>query len=191
MKRIIAITGGIGAGKSVVCRAVRSLGFPVYDCDSEAKRLMEVNTDIKSAIAARITPDALLPDGSLNRPAIASIVFSDPEKLKELNSIVHGAVRRDFSDWVRSNEGADILFVETAILYESGFDSLVAEIWEVSAPEETRIARVIRRSNLQRAEVERRIASQRAASRPTHRIIVNDDATPLLPQIFKLLNEES
>lgn len=188
MKRIVAIIGGIGAGKSVVCRAIRSLGYAVYDCDSAAKTLMNADERIKQRIAVEITADALNSDGTLNRAAISACVFSNPDKLKLLNSIVHGAVREDFKQWVESRNSTTV-FVETAILYESGFDRLVTDVWEVVAPVEIRIERVMQRSKLTRKEVESRIASQTATQRSTHRLIVNDGIEPLISQLLKLLSE--
>ncbi|MBP3535559.1 MAG: dephospho-CoA kinase [Muribaculaceae bacterium] len=190
MKRIVAITGGIGAGKSVVCHALGAMGFPVYDCDSQARAIMDNDCDIKARIAAEITPQALGGDNSLNRKAIAACVFSDPEKLKRLNAIVHAAVRDHFASWA-SAQKSPLVFVETAILYESGFDRLVNEIWEVTAPTEIRIDRVMRRSGLSRDEIERRIASQAPTVNPAHRIIVNDDLTPMISQLLQLLDDNN
>lgn len=187
MKRIVAVTGGIGAGKSVVCHSLRALGYPVYDCDSEARRLMNSDKAMQARIVAEVTPKALNADGTLCRPAISACVFADTAKLQVLNSIVHGAVRADFLRWADSH-GSSPLFVETAILYESGFDALVSEVWEVTAPAELRIARVERRSGLSREEITRRIAAQSSESRPSHRIIINDGITPVLSRILSLLS---
>lgn len=186
MTRRICITGGIGAGKSVVCHALTALGWPVYDCDSEARRLMESDSDMKQRIAEEVTPDALNADGTLCRKAIADAAFANPEKLAALNSIVHGAVRRHFLAWA-SRQKSKFIFVETAIAYESGFNSLVDEIWEVTAPVSLRIRRVETRSKLSPTEIRQRIAAQQSAPRPNHRIIINDDLTPIIPQINKLL----
>lgn len=186
MKRIVAVTGGIGSGKSVVCHILKSMSYPVYDCDAEAKALMDSDNQMQQRIADEVTRDALYPDGSLNRDAIARCVFSSPDKLRKLNEIVHGAVRSHFVSWADAKND-DVLFVETAILYESGFDSLVSEVWEVTAPAELRIARVQRRNGLSREDIERRIAAQSRESHPQHHIIINDGITALLPQIFSLL----
>lgn len=186
MKRIVAVTGGIGSGKSVVCRALASLGYPVYDCDSKAKKLMDSDLAMQRRIATEVTPRALTSEGQLNRQAISQCVFANPSKLLKLNEIVHGTVRKHFANWA-AKQTAPLLFVETAILYESGFDSLVNEVWEVTAPTEVRIARVQRRSGLSREEITRRIAAQSNSPKPSHHIIVNDGLTALLPQIFPLL----
>lgn len=190
MKYVTAITGGIGAGKSVVCHALRALGYAVYDCDLEARKLMNNDEEIRRRISEEINPEAINPDGAVNRAELSACVFSDRGKLRLLNSIVHGSVRRHFSRWVADRTGKH-LFVETAILYESGFDGIVDEVWEVTAPKEVRISRVMSRNGMSRAEVERRIASQRSTSgRRGHKIIVNDESAPLIPQIMQLLNDQ-
>ncbi len=186
MKRVIAITGGIGTGKSVVCHILSALGFPIYDCDSQAKTIMDTDSEMKQRIAHEITPRALNHDQSLNRAEIAKVVFSSPEKLNALNSIVHGAVREHFIKWADA-QTAQTVFVETAILYESRFNELVSEIWEVTAPMETRIKRIAMRSGLTHNEILNRISSQKSESHRTHTLIVNDSQTPLLPQILPLI----
>lgn len=185
MKRIVAVTGGIGSGKSVVCHVLSAMGHPVYDCDTEAKRLMDSDRAMQQRIGAEVCPEAITADG-INRKVLAECVFIDAGKLQKLNEIVHGAVRAHFSAWAEGQTTAT-LFVETAILYESGFDSLVGEVWEVTAPMETRIERVARRNGLSRNEIEHRMASQNCQMHANHKIIINDGDTPLLPQIFTLL----
>lgn len=188
MQRIVGVTGGIGAGKSVVCHVLSALGLPVFDCDAEAKRLMDSDDDMKRRIADEVTPLALNPDGSLCRKAISDVVFTDGAKLEVLNMIVHGAVRSRFVAWKNAQQ-AQTVVVETAILYESGFDRLVNEVCEVTAPIELRVERVMRRSNLSRQDVMRRIASQGSGShRQGNIIIVNDNKTPLISQILNLLD---
>lgn len=187
---IIALTGGIGSGKSTVSSVLRVMGYKVYDCDSEAKLLMDRDMMIKRNIADKITPTALNADGSLNRKEIAACVFTDAAKLECLNSIVHGAVANHFKECV-SRWGVEPVFVETAILYQSGFDALADEVWEVTAPRELRVERVMCRNSCTRADVEARIASQDAfvplRKHPQTYCIINDGNTPLLPQIERLL----
>jgi dephospho-CoA kinase len=202
--RITAITGGIGTGKSVVSEILRTMGYPVYDCDSRAKHLMDSDENIKNEIAAQICRDAIDSEGHIDRRRLSEVVFADAEMLRRLNAIVHGAVRNDFIAWTEATD-ADMVWVETAILYESGFDRLVNAIWEVTAPEHLRIRRVMRRNALTADQVRARI---RAQHRPTEQsqsnshhteqsnvnadykrvsIIVNDDVQPMLPQILSLI----
>ena len=187
---LIAITGGIGAGKSVVSSILRNLGYPVYDTDSEAKGLMIDSDEIKGLIRQKITPDAVNPDGTINRPLLADIVFNNPVKLEALNSIVHSAVLADVERF-RLSTNSEIAFVETAILYQSNLDKMVRQVWDVTAPEDVRIRRVIKRNSTTEQEVRSRMESQKFTpvnEHPDVNIIINDDSTALIPQIEALLN---
>lgn len=189
-QRLIAITGGIGSGKSIVSEILRKMGYPVFDCDIEAKRLMDNSADIKLALIEKISPLAVLDNGTLDRKLISSIVFKDSEKLEALNSIVHSAVINEILKWRNNLADNNLLFVETAILYQSHIDLIVDSVWEVIAPEEVRIQRVIKRNQCTREEVISRIESQFFEPEQPHsntHIIVNDDFTPILPQILSLI----
>lgn len=187
MKRIIAITGGIGSGKSVVSRILAVMGYPVYDCDSRAKALMDSSDEIKRRLVAEVDSRAVV-DGVIDRRRIADVVFADDTRLKTLNSIVHSHVRADIVAWSQRQD-PDTVFVETAILAQSGLDSLVREQWLVTAPDELRVWRVMRRSRMTHSEVLSRMASQVDAvvSNIPTRIFVNDECRPLLPQIVASL----
>lgn len=187
---LTAVTGGIGAGKSVVSRALRLMGYEVFDCDSEAKLIMDSDDEIKRRLCSEISPNAVLPDSSIDRKHISSIVFSNPAKLEALNAIVHEAVRRRIIGWQSEPHKADRLFVETAILYQSGLDAMVDDVWEVIAPDEIRIIRVMERNGCDRQNVIDRIKSQTFVPERLHpniHPIVNDNFTPLLPQLINLL----
>lgn len=206
---LIAVTGGIGSGKSVVCRVLSALGYPVYDCDSRAKEIMDSSDEIKSVISGEISEEAVNPDGSINRPALADAVFGDPAKLAILDRAVHSAVTSDIRAWRASRAesavgGSDgirqsLLFVETAIPFKSGLFRMVDDIWEVTASEEIRIARAAARDKVSAESIRRRIASQSAESpsvraaaepdsAPGFRTLLNDGSTPLLPAIQRLLS---
>lgn len=189
---LTAITGGIGAGKSIVSRVLTAMGYPVYDCDSRARSLMDMSTEIKHAIALNIDVGVILPDDSIDRRLLAEIVFRDKQMLLKLNAIVHQAVRDDLARWV-SEQTSDLVFVETAILYESELDRVIDSEWNVTAPTDIRVNRVIARNGLSREHVLARIEAQSGTTPPksSHNIItlVNDDITPLLPQIEKALFE--
>lgn len=187
-RKVVGITGGIGAGKSMVCNILSLLGYPVYDCDSRAKLIMDEDISIKKALVHHVTPDAVDSHGNIDRKAISEVVFKNHIKLKELNSIVHGAVREDIKKWLENNDG--ISFVETAILYESGVDKMVDEVWEVTAPDDVRIERVCRRNNLSIEDVISRIESQKNSAYVRHekiKLIVNDYHHSLLLQINECL----
>lgn len=189
---LTAITGGIGAGKSIVSRVLTAMGYPVYDCDSRARSLMDMSAEIKHAIALNIGAGVILPDDSIDRRLLAEIVFRNKQMLLTLNSIVHQAVRDDLARWVCDRSSA-LVFVETAILYESGLDRVIDSEWHVTAPTDIRVNRVIARNGLSREHVLARIEAQSGTTPPKsfHNIItlVNDDITPLLPQIEKALFE--
>lgn len=189
---LVAVTGGIGCGKSVVCRMLTAMGYAVYDCDMRARVIMDNSEKIKTLIATDISADAINADGSINRPALSEVVFSNPEALRILNQCVHKAVREDVRD---QSAAHDILFVETAILYQSQLDKMVSSVWEVVAPEFLRVQRVMKRNSCTREQVAARI---RAQILPDDRIlhprtfrILNDDDTPVLPQVLSLINDEA
>lgn len=188
MSRIIAITGGIGSGKSVVCRIVSALGYDVYDCDSRAKAIMDSDSSIIEEIGRTISSEAVI-DGRIDRKKLSEAVFGNQEKLKSLNKIVHKAVIDDFCSWRNDKE---TVYIETAILYTSGLDKYVDEVWEVTAPDNVRVARVLLRNpQLSEAHILKRIEAQREENlfprRITHDIILNDGVSPILPQVEKLL----
>lgn len=187
--KLTAITGGIGAGKSVVSHILRVMGYEVFDCDSEAKAIMDNNDDIKSELKKRISLRAIDENGNIDRKHISSIVFQNPEKLEQLNQIVHAAVRHEIERW-KAQSRAPHIFVETAILYQSQLDKAVDDVWDVVAPVELRVKRVIDRNRCTRREVLSRIESQTFVPEKQHayiHTITNDEHTPLLPQILKLL----
>lgn len=191
--RVIAITGGIGSGKSVVSHVVEAMGYDVYDCDREAKMLMDSSDSIKHDISTRIAPECIH-DGAIDRGALAEIVFTDSDKLDTLNAIVHAAVREHLSGWIDSHPDDSTCFVETAILYQSGLDAMVDEVWEVDAPDELRIERVMRRNNMSREKVEDRLRAQKsyvpARLHDVRHLINNDGDTAILPRIEQLLRAD-
>ena len=188
--RLTAITRGIGAGKSVVSQILRVMGYEVFDCDCEAKILMDSDLQIKNRLISDIHRDAVDSYGQINRKLISSIVFADKERLALLNSIVHSAVRRRIEEWKNEKHSRCHLFVETAILYQSGLDRAVDDVIDVVAPDEIRIIRVMKRNNCSRQDVISRIHSQQfTPNTPHHSIteIINDNFCPVLPQLLNYL----
>lgn len=188
---LTAITGGIGSGKSVVSRILRILGYPVYDCDSRAKVLMDADETIKQHIIYHIDSEAVGEDGAIDRRRLAATVFADAEKLALLNAAVHASVKLDLMCWAKKCK-CQHAFVETAIMFQSGLNEIVTDEWRVDAPLEIRIDRVMKRNSLSRAEVELRIAAQEYSLTPDTRIpplheIINDGSHPIMPQIQQLL----
>ena len=191
--RLIAITGGIGSGKSMVSRMVQVMGYQVYDCDSRAKALMVHDKEVRQQLTEAFGDETFLADGSLNRVHLAEVAFADHDSRTRLNAIVHPSTARDMSRWgeEQQSNGATIAFVETALLRTAGLDLLMNEVWHVTAPEEVRIHRVMARSGLTATQVKSRIAAQaveETVSSGEHPL-VNDGDTSLLAQVMQLLNQ--
>lgn len=186
--RLIAIIGGIGSGKSVVSRILRVMGYPVYDTDSGARRLMNGDQALKKRLIARFGPEIYSQEGQLDARRLSSIVFNDHEALLALNGIVHPAVKQDVQSWAGQCE-ARYAFAETALLYESGMNQIVDAIWKVTAPARVRVERVIARNGLPEAQVRARIEAQRIEDRDDAKaqVIVNDGCEAVLPQVVRLL----
>lgn len=155
----IGVTGGIGSGKSTVCRMLEESGAAVYDSDSRAKHLMNSDAELRQQLVAEFGSRTFR-DGVLDRKYLASVVFSDADRLHKLNEIVHPAVRRDFREWCGENADKPYLVLESAILFEAGFENEVDKTLAVVTPLPLRIERVCSRDGATREEVERRIAQQ-------------------------------
>jgi dephospho-CoA kinase len=187
----IAIIGGIGSGKSVVSRLFRLMNIPVYDCDSEAKRLMNTSATLRSELIKAIDERVYKADGVIDRAYLASFMFGNAQHVALVNSIVHPAVRADFKQWA-ANTQASIVAVETAILFESGLDADVDSIVLVSAPIETRISRAILRDHSNEQAIRQRMKSQMSdtelVTRANH-IILNDDTTSLIVQVEQVIQK--
>jgi dephospho-CoA kinase len=153
------VTGGIGSGKSRVCALFEALGVPVYYSDDRARELMNGGGRLRDDVISIFGTQAY--DGPvLNRTYIATKVFSDKMLLTALNGVVHPAVALDFEAWAMSHAAAAYVVMESAILYESGFDRLVEKVVTVSAPEDVRIDRVASRDGVSRQSVIERIENQ-------------------------------
>lgn len=189
MTKLVGITGGIGAGKSVVSQILRTMGFPVYDCDVRAKVIMDSDTNIHNELCRQISPRVVV-DGIIDRRLLSEIVFNDASALQCLNAIVHTAVENDVRHWSDACKSA-IAFVESAILYRCRLVNIVDAVVEVSAPTELRIERVIKRSKLTRQEVLSRISSQVFSEKqhPRTYYIINDNTEPILPQLHQILSK--
>lgn len=188
MIRVTAITGGIGAGKSVVSHILRAMGYPVYDSDARARALIDASSDIHTLLCRHIHPCAVV-DGKVRRDTISSVVFANPDALDRLNSIVHTHLVADFRSWLGSLT-AGRAFIETAILHQCpSLHPLIHDIWLVTAPDDVRISRVMQRSALTRQQVIGRIRAQQSGELPplpTH-TISNTPSNPLLPVLHTML----
>lgn len=191
--KLIAITGGIGSGKSVVARLVQVMGHEVYDCDSRAKALMTENEEVIQLLIEAFGKETYHNDSTLNRQHLSEVAFGDDKALARLNGIVHPATARDLQQWAQrqADNGARVAFVETALLRTAGLDRLVDEVWHVTAPASVRIPRVMARSGLTEQQVRERIAAQSVedALATGEHPIINDDVTAVLPQVLNLLSK--
>lgn len=189
----IGITGGIGSGKSFVASVLKEqYGIPVYDTDSRAKALMLTDATIRDGLIRLLGNEVYL-SGQLNKPVLAAYLFASDENARQINSLVHPAVKRDFVEWVDSQRTlATVVAVESAILFESGMDKLVDATVMVHAPMEVRISRTMQRDNATRLQVEKRIRAQmddeQKCALATY-IIENDGVRSLTEQLEQLLNE--
>ena len=156
--RIVGLTGGIGSGKSTVANMFRDLGIPVYDSDTEAKKLMGDSRDIKRKIIA-LLGEGSYRNGELDRSHISRMVFNDPKLLRALNGIVHPAVRDHFAHWVKKQR-SEYVIQEAAIIFENGTQGSYDYVILVTAPLEVRINRVVARDGVDPEKVMARIRNQ-------------------------------
>lgn len=183
----VGICGGIGGGKSTVCALLAEKGVPVYDSDSRAKALMNSSSEIVRAVKTAFGESAYS-DGILDRAYLASKVFGDSEALALLDSIVHPAVRSDFEAWATAQE-AEYVVLESAILFESGFNSCVDASVAVLAPHSLRLARAMQRDGAVRERILERMAAQMSDDELAHRAdlsIVNIDREDLEHDVAEL-----
>ena len=188
--KLVAISGGIGSGKSVVSHLLTLLGYSVYDCDSRAKLLMNRSEDVKRELREAFGDDVITPQETVNRDVLSKIIFGNAEALKTVNSIVHPRVVAEIMSLAgKCND--EYFFFETALPQESGLDKLADAVWLVTAPVEKRIERVIKRSGLTREQVMARIASQDYSNIKNNRVeyIINDENKSLINQILTLLTK--
>lgn len=158
MTKVIGLTGGIGSGKTTIANYFAEMGVPVYIADDEAKKVMQSEGIIKKIKAT--FGNSLFENEILNRAKLAEIVFNNADKLAQLNAIVHPAVKTDFELWLLNNKNYDYVIYEAAILFESGRYKECDVIITVTAPEEVRIERVLKRDNTTREQVLSRINMQ-------------------------------
>ena len=155
---IVGLTGGIGSGKSTVAAFFKTKGIPVYVADTEAKKIMQTNKDVKQKIIAYFGASAYLGDVP-NNTYLSEIVFKDKRKLEELNAIIHPKVANHFKEWLQIQQ-APYVIKEVAILHETGGDKACDIVITVTAPVEVRINRVMARDHIDEAAVKARMKNQ-------------------------------
>lgn len=187
MKKI-GITGGIGSGKTTVCKIFESIGIPVYYADQRAKWLMSYDSELKSKLKEAFGPGIYHSNGRLNRKAMADVIFHDKKMLNMVNALVHPAVHKDAEKWMSVQTGPYLLY-EAALLIENGSYRNFDRIIVVTAPEELRIQRVMRRDKISRENVMARINSQLPQIKKNQLadyLIVNDEKHSLIQQIVQI-----
>ena len=188
MKKI-GITGGIGSGKSVISRILKTIGYPVYDSDLWAKHLMNNHPNIRQALINKFGIETYTPEG-LNRTYLAQQIFNNKANLAFVNSIVHPTVCNHFMQWAE-NQHTEFEFIESAILFSSGLDTILDKVIYVNAPQELRIQRAILRDNASAEAITARINSQSHDNEYAHThsdlIINNDNQTLIIPQLLSTL----
>ena len=186
----IGITGGIGSGKTTICRIFEILSIPVFNADATAKRIMVTNPDLVEKIKVKFGKEAYFDTGELNRKYLSNIVFNNPNELQILNELVHPVAIQAFNDWALEQNSPYCLH-EAAILFESGAYKSCDYSILVSAPENLRIQRVMQRDGVSKAEVQARIDMQMPENEKkklANFLILNDEVVAVMPQVLNLHN---
>ena len=185
----LGVTGGIGCGKSYVCRMLSDkFGIPVYNCDIHARIITLTDWEVRDQLS-NLVPGLYDDEGELDKTKLAAYLFASAEHAARVNAIIHPAVRSDLHEWLQHNAQEPVVAVETAILFESGFDTEVDRVLFVDAPLKTRIQRVMARDGLSHEEVLHRMKSQRPeeARQRADYCIVNDNEADLVSQLNSIL----
>ena len=185
----IAITGGIGSGKTFVSNLLKERGIPIYNSDDEAKRLMVSDEGIRRDLMALLGEDVYQGD-ALNKSLLASYLFAEAGNAARINAIVHPRVRADFSRWLAEHQDVEVAGLECAILYEAGFENTVDKVVMVYAPESLRIERAMKRDNATESQIRARIAAQmddEEKSRRSDYVIYTDGRFSVEEQLSDLI----
>ena len=189
MTKIIGLTGGIGSGKTTIAGLFEAEGIPVYIADDEAKKIMILPETI--VLVGKHFGQEMIVNDQIDRKKLSEIVFNHPEKLKELNKIIHPLVKNHFDNWVKK-QNSQFVIKETAILFESGSYKYCDQIITVIASEETRIKRVILRDSCTKEAVLDRIKNQWSDSQKTSKsdyIIENENLSEAKIQFQEVLKK--
>jgi len=185
----IGITGGMGAGKSTICKIFAQLGVAIYDADTRAKWLMKNDKELKSKVTENFGWDSYTRKDEINREYLAKVVFNNEEKLKVLNSIVHPAVKKDYEIWTQNHKDDPYSIKEAALLFESESYLSLHKVIVVTCPIETRIERIIKRDHVKREDILKRIENQstdRERMSKADWVIYNDGVNSLINQAMDI-----
>ncbi len=185
----VAITGGIGAGKSLATEILKLLGTPVYHADIEAKRLMTFNPSLKQKIHKLFGPKTYLPDGNLNRPWLAQQIFQENSLLNQMNAIVHPVVYEDLEHWFVLKSDFPYAVYESALVSTEHKNKLVDLVITVYCPEKIRVQRVMNRDGITKEKVLDRVSKQRKYEvmqiQAADFLIINHDIS-LIKQVYAI-----
>jgi dephospho-CoA kinase len=185
----IGITGGIGSGKSIVCKIFSLFGIPVYNADAAAKQLMnsdrQLITGLKKLFGEKIYDSKKI----LNKKLFADVIFNSRDNLHKANLLIHPSVRKDFKNWLHEFSSCPYIIMEAAILFESGSHKNLDCIITVTAPEKLRINRVIQRDKVNETYVKsiaKKQWSENVKKKNSDFVIINDEKHLVIPQVVKL-----
>jgi len=184
----VGITGGIGSGKSTVCEVFKLLGVPVFEADVVAKQLQNTNQKIKNGLISLFGEDIYTPEGLVDRKKLADIIFNSDFQIAKINELIHPVVKEEFENWLKKQNSAYIIH-EAAILFESGFYKIMDYTILVSAPEEQRIERVMKRDSVSKEIVLQRIKkqwSEEEKQKLASIVVHNDNKNLVIPEIIKI-----
>ncbi len=185
----IGLTGNIGSGKSLVCQVFEKLGVPIFNADSEAKKILDSSVLRPKLLATFGSDIEDLDNNIIDRKKLAAIVFTDKEALSKLNALIHPQLRVEFKNWCLQHEKENYVIQEAAILFENGFADLFDKTIVVAAPKNIRLQRVMERDGASEAAVLARMENQWSDSKKEAAadfIIYNDGQELVLPQVLKL-----
>lgn len=187
--KLVGLTGGIGSGKSTVAKIFEILHIPVYYADDRAKWLMNFDQGLRLKIQEEFGPESYDSEGNLNRSYLASTVFSDPEKVAKINSLVHPAVGKDFEIWA-SHQDAPYVLKEAALIFETGGEKKLDVVINVSSPLKIRISRVLMRDSHRSLDQVNHIIDQQMPDEVKNEkadfVIKNTDTKMLIPQVLAI-----
>ncbi len=184
----VGVTGGIGSGKTIVCKVFASLGVPVYNADEAARMLTDTNSNIQKKLIA-LFGNKIYNESGINRKLMSSLIFSDKRLLEEVNQIIHPYVKQNFIQWTANYIGKDYVIQEAAILFESGSDELVDKCITVTAPIDIKMERLLLRNGMTEKRINEIMSNQWPDEKKIQRsdfIINNDEKSLILPQILSI-----
>ena len=189
---VIGLTGSIGTGKSEAARQLEALGASIISADQVGHEAYTPNTEAWEQVVAAFGDDILQDDGEIDRRKLGAVVFSDPGQLEKLNQIMHPRMARMVADKIEElrDQGAEVVVVEAALLFEAGWDSLVEEVWVTDSTEQVVIERLKQRNGMSEEEARKRISSQMGRTERLERsdyVIENSGDMPTLGNTIKEL----